>query len=335
MLLLFLNCAAPTVNPVAPAATAVPVEVEQVAPQGLDRLLDAVGTVSTLDAVDIRSEMSGLVEEVLFHDGQSVHKGDALLRLRSIDAQAGVKEAQARAHLASLALERSKTLLAKGDVSQAEVDRATADQDLAQAALSRAQEVLRRCTLRAPFDGLLGRRDVSPGQTIDTIRVLTRIESQDHLFVDVALPEASLATVAAGQKANLTIDALDLSQEAVVSFISPRVNEGTRTVELRVAIQNPDPRLRPGMSASLHILTEHLDNALMVPTEALVPGAKGMLLWIVGPDGTVAQKPVSTGTRTTNRIEIKSGLSPGDTVVIQGLSRLKNGAKVETRHAPD
>jgi membrane fusion protein (multidrug efflux system) len=311
----------------AAASPPVPVHVEIVTPAALDRTVAAVGVVVAFDSVEIRPETAGLVQAVLFTDGQAVRKGQALVRLRDADAQAGVLDARARARLTGLSLDRFKALLARNEIAQAELDKAEADDALARAAVLRAEEALRRATIVAPFDGVLGRRDVSPGQTVDPSRVLTRIEALDHLAVDVALPEDTLADVAADQPAVVTVSALgDLEVPATVSYVAPRVREESRTAEVRVAFAPGVARLRPGMSAAVRIVTEHVADAVSVPTQAIVPSAGGPSVWVLGGDGVVALRPITTGDRTADRVEARTGLAAGDAVVIEGLARLRPGA---------
>lgn len=327
LLALLVSCAGTTVA-TAPPAPAAPVHVEVATPRALDRVEEAVGVVSTMDSVEIRAETSGLVQGVYFTDGQAVRRGQVLVRLRDADAQAGLLEARARARLARVAFERAQALRQRDEIAQADLDKAEADDGLARAAVLRAEEALHRTTLVAPFDGVVGRRNVSPGQTVDPTRALTRIEALGELAVDVSLPEASLARVAVDQAATVAVEAVGVTTPAVVRFVSPRVRDDSRTVDVRVGIPEPDTRLRPGMSATVRIVTTHVPDALMVPTEAVVPGASGMALWVVKPDNTVALAPVVTGERTADRIEVVSGLAAGASVVVEGLARLRPGAPV-------
>ena len=268
-----LTCAcasAPTSPPAPTAPPPAPVRVTTLAAAPLDREERAVGVVSTLDSVEVRPETSGLVASVAFADGERVKRGQVLVRLRDADAQAGLLDAQARAKLASLALDRARALVARGDVAPAELDRAEADDGLARAAVARAEEALRRTTITAPFDGMAGRRDVSPGQAVDPSRVLTRIDALDKLAVDVALPESALAHVAVDQPAQVALGALALAVEGRVAYVAPRVSESSRTVDVRVVFPSPDPRVRPGMTASVSIRP----TPTMRPTVTPFPSAR-------------------------------------------------------------
>ena len=331
--LLILGCATSPPTPPPAAGTPAPVHVEVAAPRALDRVEEAVGIVSTMDSVDIRAETSGLVQAVHFVDGQAVRRGQLLVRLRDADAQAGLLESRARARLTQLALERAEALRQRQEISQADLDRALADDALARAAVLRAEEALRRTRIVAPFDGVVGRRDVSPGQTVEPARALTHIDALGELAVDISLPESALARVQADQAATVGVDALGIEIPGMVRYVAPRVRDDSRTVDVRVAISDPDPRLRPGMSATVRIVTTHVPDALLVPSEALVPGATGMALWVVGGDNTVKLTPVTTGERTAERVEILSGLTIGSPVVVEGLSRLRPGAPVAIQPA--
>lgn len=312
-----------------PAAAPVPVRVEVAASALLERVVTAVGVVAALDSVEIRPETSGLVQEVRFTDGEEVRRGAVLVRLRGADADAALLEARARARLATLQLDRAKALFERGDVARAELDRAEADDALARAAVQKASEAVRRTTILAPFDGTLGLRAVSPGQTVDPSRVLTRIEALGVLAVDIALPESALGRVAKGQAAHVMFPALATETDGSVSYVSPRVSEETRTVEVRVTLEPREGGLvQPGMSAEVRIVTASVPDALLVPTEALSTTASGAALWIVGADGTVARRPVTIGERTAARVEVTSGLAVGESVVVEGLARMRPGAAV-------
>ena len=317
----------------------VPVKVATLAAKPLDRVLEATGTVETVESTDIRPEIQGLVEEVLFQDGAIVKKGDPLVRLRSQDARASLLDAQARAQLGKVDLERARTLFDRGDVAQAELDRAVAADSLAKATLDRADETLRRTTVRAPFDGVAGKREVSPGELIDPTRTITRIESLSRLVVDVAFSESDLGRLASGQSAEIMTDALPGETfRGSVSYVAPRVREDTRTVDVRVAIDDSSMRLRPGLTALARIVTAHVDGAILVPSQAIVRSDAGPAVYVAVRDqdkSTAELRPIKTGERTSADVEVVSGLAVGDRVIIEGLARLKPGAPVAVEASPE
>lgn len=314
----------------------VPVRVLAVAPRALERAVEATGAVEAEHTVRLQPETTGQVVEVAFKDGQRVEKGQLLVRLRDGDARAAVADAKARLDLAALELDRAKALRERENVSQSELDKAVAQHALAAAALDAAQEGLRRTRVVAPFAGTVGRREVSPGAVVSPTTVLSNLEALDRLLVDVALPEDSLARVAPDQPATISVSALPGETfPGVVGYVAPRVNEETRTVDVRVVLDNPEGRLRPGMSAAVRIVTETAPEALTVPTEALVNTARGPSVYVVGEDGAAALRPVRTGDREAGAVEVVEGLASGDRVVIEGFARLRPGAKVKIKGAGD
>ncbi len=298
------------------------------------RNLTATGTVRALDSAELRVEVAGLVDAVEFTDGQSVSRGQVLVRLRGADAEAALLDAQARTVMAMQELTRARGLFDKDDLSQAELDRAIAADSLARAALVRADEGIRKTTLRAPFDGTVGRRDVSPGELVDPTRVLTRLDGLGSLRVDVSVPEAELARLTTSLPVLIEASALPgLQLSGRVAYVATHVDETNRTIDVRVEVDDPERRLRPGMTASVKIVVGTALDALFVPSQAVAPTANGATVWVLA-EGKVTRRPVTTGERLAERVEVLSGLVAGEQVVVEGLARLREGAPVEVQAAP-
>ncbi len=311
-----------------------PVRVEVVVPAAIERAVEAAGTVRSLESAELRAEVAGLVEAVVFTEGQAVAKGDVLVRLRTADAEAAVIEAEARVRMADEDLGRARALFEKGDLSRAELDRAEAAEGLARSAALRAAEGLRRCTLRAPFAGRVGRRAVSPGELVEAGRVLTSLEGLGELRVDVHFPEAELGRLALGVPAAITAPALpDAIFPGAVAYLGAAVDEATRTVDVRLSVEDPAGLLRPGMSAEARLVVGETQGALLVPSEAVSPTAEGATVWVVA-DGKVARRGVTLGDRHAARVEVVAGLAAGEAVVVEGLARLREGAPVEVKASP-
>ncbi len=330
---LWVGCGGGDAGPA--AAPPVPVEFVTVAPSSHASVLRATGAVEALRSVDVRPEASGQVVEVRFSDGATVAAGDALVVLRDADARATLAEATARRELSRLELERAEALRQKEDVSQADLDRARAEYALSEAAVARADEMVRRTVVVAPFGGVTGRREVEVGTVVDPGRRITRVEAMDPLTVDVALPERAVASIRRDQVARVSVGSMGREAEGRVSYISPRVDAGSRTVDVRILLDNGDSSLRPGLSADVSIEVGRAEDALFVPTEAVVPGALGASVWRVA-DGDVAELVrVETGAREADRVVVTSGLQAGDRVVVVGIARLRPGASIApTERAP-
>ncbi len=314
------------------AAAPVPVRVEVVQPGPLERAVEGTGALAAIDSAVLRPEVQGLVEAVLFEDGQAVKKGQALVRLRGAEARAALMDAEARATLAEQERARKAALVERGDAAKADLERAEAEAALAKAALIRAQEAVRKATIVAPFDGIVGLREVSVGELVDPSRRVTRLEALDRLVVDLALAETAIGAVAAGQPATVTVDALPgQSFEGEVSYVAPRVSDGSRTVDVRVAVRDPGGLLRPGMTAEARVITARVPDALMVPTESVVRAGGGMALYVVDPEGKAELRPIQPGERSPTRLEVREGIAAGERVVVQGLARLRPGAMVQVQ----
>ena len=305
LLSMLLGCSAGA-PAVAPAAPPVPVKVAVVTPESMERKISGTGTVEADQSVELRPETSGVVTEVRFADGQHVARGDLLVTLRDADARAQVADARARRELARVQLQRTKDLAGKEDASQADLDAAVAADALAQAALDRAEETLRKTRIVAPFAGVLGKRGVAVGATVDPTRVLTLLEALDVLVVDLALPESALTVVAPDQPARIRVDTLAEPVPGTVRYVAPRVDTSSRTVDVRVAIENPGERLRPGQTAEVTIVTETVPAAVLIPSEAVVSSARGTAVYVAAADGTAELRPVKTGERGAARVEVRS-----------------------------
>lgn len=332
MMVALLGCGGPadatTAAPTAPAAT--PVRVVTLEGSRAQDTLDATGVVEVIDTVVVQPEAPGTVAEVYFRDGDTVGKGQKLAKLRDADARAAVAEAEARLGLATLAVGRLETLLAKQHVAQAELDQAKAERDLAQAQLDKAREALRRTTIVAPFAGVAGRREVAPGQVVSTTTPITRIDDLDPVTVDVALPETALAKVAAGQKAEVRVAALpDRVFSGELVWLAARASESARTLAARVHVPNPDGLLRPGLSASVTITTGEVDDAVLAPTYAVVQSAAGASAWVVDAEGKAEARKLVLGRRGPDTVRVLEGLAVGDRLVVEGYTRLRPGAAVE------
>jgi membrane fusion protein (multidrug efflux system) len=326
-----LACGESGARPAATAAAAAPtaVRVVVVHPGTASDRAEAPGVVQAEETAEIRAETDGPIETISFQDGDAVARDQVLVRLRSADARAAVDDADARVRLAKATLDRVQALADRGNASAADLDKAKADRDLAQAALDHAKEALRRTSIRAPFAGVVGKRLVAPREIIDSTRPITRIEAIDRVTLDAPIPERYPPSLAPGSAATATIEAFPgRTFEGTLVYVSPRVSDDTRTVDVRVRLDNADHALRPGMTARASVELGELASAIAVPTQAVVVGAKGSSVWVVGADGAAEQRPIETGPRDAQTVRVTGGLTDGEKVIVEGMIRLKPGVPV-------
>ncbi len=322
--------AAPAVQrqPAAPPSSKVKVEVASVNQVRLERSVSAVGTLRSQDSVMLRPEISGRIAEINFEEGGRVEKGQVLIRLDDSVARAKLQQARANLQLAGSQHRRSVQLSKQGFVSSQARDEAASNLAVQQAAVALAEAELEKTAIQAPFDGLVGLRNVSVGDYVGPGTDLVPIESIDPLNVDFRIPEQFLRAVAVGSRLQVSFDALSGAvREGSVGAISPQVDVGGRSLLLRALVPNPDGLLRPGLFARVH-LELAATQGLVVPESALAPSGDAQYVYRVR-DGVVQRVMVEVGQRVGTNVEIVHGLTEGDQVVVSGLQKVRDGIEVD------
>lgn len=329
LLLLLVACGgAPADAPARPGGGPVPVKVLTMASSPIALDVEAWGSLLAERVVELKPESTGAVVTVSFTDGQRVHAGDVLVKLRDGEPKATRGEAEAALALAEADLARATTLRAQQTASQADVDAATARRDLARIGIDRAAESMRRTSVKAPFDGWLGERRVDEGDVITPSDVVAVLMETDPIRAAVTVPERLAGWVREGLPATVRVDSWpDLSFTGQVVYTAPSVDEATRTLTVHVSVPNPESKLRPGMTARAVLQLGAPADTMLVPAEAVTTTADGPRLWVVT-EGAAHLRPVTTGERRDADIVVNSGIAPGEQVVIEGLVRLREGAPV-------
>lgn len=312
----------------APASRKVKVEVAPVKRVRLERSVAAVGTLRSHDSVMLRPEISGRIAEINFTEGGKVAKGQVLVRLDDSVARARLQQARANLKLAGSQYNRSVELNKQGFVSKQARDEAASNLAVQQAAVALAEAELEKTSIQAPFDGLVGLRTVSVGDYVGPGTDLVPIEAIDPLNVDFRIPEQFLSAVSVGARLHVTFDAMaGLQREGSVGAISPQVDVGGRSLLLRANVPNPDYVLRPGLFARVQLeLAETM--GLVIPESALAPSGDAQYVYRVE-GGVVRRIMVQIGQRVGAQVEIVSGLNEGDSVVVSGLQKVRDGVEVE------
>jgi len=309
--------------------------------------LTAVGSLEAVQGVTVTAELSGKVVDIAFEPGAYAGAGELLVQ-QDISSET----AQLRADEATLALkkanfDRSKELLAEKVTTRAAYDQALAEYKQAQAAIDNIRSVIAKKTIRAPFAGRLGIRQVNLGQILEGGEPIVSLQSLDPIFVNFSLPQEDVARIALGLTVRVATDALPGDEiEGLITAISPQVDEATRNIRVQATVENLQEKLRPGMYATVSVILPAKEDVLVIPTTAVLyaPYSDSVFVLEETPaEGEVAsglklrQQFVRLGEQRGDFVAVTAGLKPGDTVVSTGVFKFRNGQNVvvDNTLAPD
>lgn len=314
-------------------AQPVPVVIDSVQPATVSESLAAVGTVSARESVTLTAKVSETVERVHFESGQQVARGAALVTLSGQQQRAALQAAEANANEAERLYQRNRQLVEQQLIARASFDAQEASRSATRAQVAQIRAQLADRVIRAPFSGVLGIRQVSPGALVTPGTVITTLDDISRVYVDFPLPESQLALLAVGQRLSGTTAAWpERSFEGVVSAINTRIDPASRALMVRADFVNPDRALRPGMLFNVQ-LQQAERSALMVPEIALTQVGRESFVWKVDAEGQVQQTAVETGYREAGKVEIVQGLRAGERIVVEGVGKLRNGQRVQAAGA--
>ncbi len=312
----------------------VAIEVAVVETRTLADDVTAVGSLVSNESVVLRPEVSGRIEAIRFRDGETVRRGAVLVELDAAVQRAELQQARANLTLAESNFRRTEDLFGRKFVSQSSLDDARAKLEVARASLALAQAHLARMQIRAPFDGVVGIRSVSPGDFVKDGDALINLEDIATLKIDFRLPELYLDRVRPGQALELSSDVLPGARfSATVEAIDPLVDAQGRAVRMRASLANPEMRLRPGVFARVRLILAERAAVPVVPETALVPAPGNVQFVYRVEDGKVKRVDVRTGQRRDAMVEVIEGLEAGATVVTAGQLKLRDGAAVKVAGA--
>jgi membrane fusion protein (multidrug efflux system) len=321
---------APAAN--APAATApkpgLPVKAEPVKVADVQSDVTAVGTLIAADSVVIRPEIAGRVVALHFQEGQMVAKGAKLVSLDPAEYRAQVAGTSADARTEKMRYERAKELLEKNFISKEALDVAQGNMERAQAKQQQDEALLSKTTIVAPFGGIVGLRQISPGAYVRAGDDIVRLENVSAVKLDFRVPEAYLSKLKPNQEVTIKTDAFpNETFKGKIFALEPGVDEKTRTILSRALIPNPQNKLRAGMFARVNVLLETRANSILVPEQAIWPQGLDTFVYRVA-DGKAILTKIQLGVRRPGEVEVVKGLSPTDMVVTDGQMKLKDGAPV-------
>lgn len=288
------------------------------------------GSLRSDESVTLRPEVDGRLARLHFREGEAVKAGDLLVSLDDAIAHAELDQARANLDLAEKSYQRAQMLYKRGASNAQAQDEALSQQQAARASLALAQARLDKTQLRAPYDGVLGLRQVSPGDYLSAGQDIVNLEVLDPLKVDFRIPQKAVAQVQLGQTVEISVDAYPGERFlGRIAALNPRLDEVGRSQAIRAEIANADRRLKPGQFVKVSVILAERPDALLIPEEAVIPVGRQLYVAVVV-DGKVARLPVRIGQRQRGRAEVVEGLAGDEQVITAGWQKAAPGQEVRT-----
>lgn len=307
----------------------VPVEIAPVSQRRIAVTVNAVGTARAFAAVTLTSKVAGIVEEILFDEGQWVAAGATLIRLDASELIADLAEARANLVNARQLHERAEKLFKTRNIAESRVEELVAQLASAEAAVRGQEAKLAEYTIRAPFEGRLGLANISVGALVRPGDPITTLDDTRVLKVDFDVPETAIARIARGQTIVASSPAFaDRRFTGEVATVDSRVDPVTRAITIRAHLPNPDEIIRPGMFLTVALNVGVKENALLIPEEAVLASPAGQYVFAVE-DGKAKRRSITIGQRLVGAIEVLDGLGAGDSVIVAGVQKVRDGTPIE------
>jgi membrane fusion protein, multidrug efflux system len=301
--------------------------------QSLPNEVRTSGTIVAFEEVELHPEATGRIQKIFFKEGSSVTKGQLLVKINDDDLQAQLKKARSGIRLSRQQLSRQDELLKINATSRQEHDIASnqlnsllADEEVLMAAIAKTE-------IRAPFKGMAGLRYVSEGSYVTPATRIATLQNIDPVKVDFSIPERYANAVERNDEVSFSMEESGISFTGKVYAVEPKIDEATRTLKVRALCANSDGKIVPGSFVKVRLRLNEIKDALMVPSQSLMPVLKGQNIYIVK-NGMAKAVPVKTGIRTEREVQVTEGLQPGDTVLTKGIISLKPDVPVQVKVIP-
>jgi membrane fusion protein (multidrug efflux system) len=296
--------------------------------------LKAIGTVTAVQGVNVSADQPGIVEKIFFDSGRAVRAGDVLVHLDTRQEEAQLAAAESARDLSKINLDRMKGLKESGVIALADYDKAAAEFTQGDAKVGEIRATIARKTIKAPFSGVLGIRQVNLGQYLASGAPIVSLQTLQPIFVDFAMPQQQVATLRAGTAVELTAEGR--VTQGRITAVDSVVDPGTRNIQVRATFANADNRLHPGMYVEPRIVLGASQTGMVLPASAISYAPYGDSVFVVedvkGPDGKtfrgVRQQFVKLGGTRGDQVAVVSGLKAGEEIVTSGVFKLRSGAAV-------
>jgi len=299
-----------------------------VSPSSIKQIISVSGTIKSFEETVLMPEVTGRVVAIHLPEGQSVKKGTLLVKLFDADLQASLKKSNAQLQIAEQTAKRQAELLKINGISQLDYDQSVLQVNSITADIENFEALISKTEIKAPFDGILGLRTISVGAEITPGTPVVTIRALQQLKLDFSVPEKYSSQIKAGMKINFSVQGDEQKYDATVLASEEGIDIATRNLNVRAIINNKNAALKPGAFANVDLELKEIKNALMVPTQAIIPQEQNKQL-IIAKNGKATFVTVQTGVRQSSNIEITKGIAAGDTIVTTGILFLKQGASIK------
>lgn len=311
---------------------ALSVEGKIMKPELLQNKIFTNGTLIGNEEVQLHSETSGKVTHILFEEGKRVKKDELLLKINDAELQATLKKNLIREELAKDKEYRAQQMIEKNLTSQQEYDVALNELNSVRADIEFTNAQIAKTEIRAPFDGIIGLRSVSIGSYISPQTQVATLQSINPIKIDFSIPQKYYNDIREGRVIEFKLPNTNKLFKGKVYAVEPKINQETRTLQVRAVAANDAGLLSPGAYVEIDIVLANLNSALLVPSKALVPDIQGEKVFVYK-NGIAVPQIVTTGIRTEESIQIVAGIVPGDTVIVSGIIQLRPNSPVKLSSA--
>jgi len=303
--------------------------------------LTVIGTAAAIQGVTVSADLPGTVDKIHFESGQSVHEGDVLVELDTRQERAQLANIEAQRDLAGINYGRAQELVKEGVISRSEYDTATAQQKATEAQVGDIRAAIARKTIRAPFSGVLGIRQISLGQYLAAGQAIVSLQSVNPIYVNFGVPQQDTPKMTLGRSLRVTNDDLTgMAFNGRITALDSIINEQTRNIQVQATLANPKGKLRPGMFVQVELPVGNSREVVPLPASAINYAPYGDSVFVVtdlkDPKGNqyrgVRQQVVKVDGSRGDQVAVVSGLKPGDEVVSAGVFRLRTGAPVQVNN---
>ncbi len=296
-------------------------------PQELENVVRSSGTVLASESVDLVAEAAGRIVKISFTEGAHVNRNEMLVKINDDDLQAQLKKTELQIQLASEQEKRQRQLFEINGISKEQYDISVNQVNTLKADRENLIASIRKREIRAPFEGKIGLRYVSEGSYVAPTTRIASIQKINPLKVDFSIPEKYADKVSVGDVVQFNSEETKQRFTGKLYAIEPKIEPATRTLQLRALCDNKSESIFPGAYVQIELRLKKSTDALMVPTQSVIPVLKGQTVF-VRKNGLAVSVPVKTGTRTASIVQILEGISAGDTVITTGIMQLRTGMPV-------